>query len=219
MQFGPGSGFAWAFGSERCASGCGFVENLPKSTALIESTQVPAELETIYAKHADFVWRTLLRMGVSRADVGDAMQDVFLVVHRQLPGFEGRSALSTWLFTICRTIAVKRWRQYRRERETATENDAEDVVDLHADVGRAAEHNQELTLLETILKLLDVNQRNVFILFELEKLSGEEISQALDIPLGTVYSRLQLARNSFRQALARHRTKARFENLRAGGDT
>ena len=158
-------------------------------------------------------------MGISRADVGDAMQDVFLVVHRELPNFEGRSALGTWLFTICRTVAAKRRRQYRREREAVAGDDTEDVVDLSADVGRTAERNQDLRLLDAILKLLDANQRNVFILFELEKMSGEAISQALDIPLGTVYSRLQLARNTFRQALARHKAKSRFENLRAGGDT
>ena len=178
-----------------------------------------AELKAIYTGHADFVWRTLLRMGVSQSDVSDAMQDVFLVVHRQLPSFEGRSAMNTWLFTICRTVATKRRQRYRRERENVTDSSPEDLIDLRADVGRAAEHNQELMLLETILESIDVNQRNVFILFELETMSGEEISQALGIPLGTVYSRLQLARSSFRQALTRHQAKARFEGLRAGGNS
>jgi RNA polymerase sigma-70 factor (ECF subfamily) len=180
---------------------------------------VHSELEAIYAGHADFVWRTLLRMGVSRADVGDALQDVFLVVHQQIASFEGRSALSTWLFTICRTVATKRRQRYRRERENVVDSSPEELIDLRADVGRAAEHNQELILLETILESIDANQRNVFILFELEKMSGEEISEALGIPLGTAYSRLQLARNSFRQALTRHQAKARFEDLRAGGNS
>ncbi len=175
------------------------------------------QLETIYSRHADFVWRTLLRMGVAHDDVADAVQDVFVVVHQQLGQFEGRSALSTWLFTLCRSVAARRRRQYRREREHVIADGDDEIIDLRADVGRAAEHNQDLLLLESILLSLDANQRNVFILFELEKLSGEEISQALSVPLGTVYSRLQLARNAFRQALARQESKARFASLRAGG--
>ena len=183
----------------------------------MKDRHVHGSLEEIYSRHADFVWRTLLRMGVSHTDVADAMQDAFLVVHEQLPRFEGRSALNTWLFTICRSVATRRRRQYRRERDNATDISDDEIVDLRADVGRAAEHNQIMALLEAILQSLDANQRTVFILFELEKMSGEDISQALNIPLGTVYSRLQLARNGFRQALARHEAKARFGSLRAGG--
>ncbi len=174
-------------------------------------------LETLYARHADFVWRTLLRLGITRDDIGDAVQDVFLVVHQQLGSFEERSAFSTWLFTICRTVATRRRRQYKRDRENVTTDSTDEVIDLRADVDRAAEHNQDLQLLNEILESLDAKQRNVFILFELEKMQGDEVSQALGIPLGTVYSRLQLARDSFRQALTRHESKERFAARRAGG--
>jgi RNA polymerase sigma-70 factor, ECF subfamily len=178
---------------------------------------VPRSLQQVYTSHADFVWRTLLRMGLSRDDVGDAVQDVFLVVHEQLEHFEGRCAMNTWLFTICRSVASRRRKRALRERENVVDGELEEVIDLRADVARAAEHNQNLLLLETILGSIETAQRNVFILFELERMSAGDISQALGIPLGTVYSRLQLARNSFRQALARHQAKARFGALRAGG--
>ena len=171
----------------------------------------------IYERHADFAWRTLRRLGVRESEAGDALQDVFVIVHAKLSQFEGRSSVSTWLFTICRSVATRRRRQYRRERDNVSDISDDTIVDLRADVGRAAEHNQIMALLEAILQSLDANQRTVFILFELEKMSGEDISQALNIPLGTVYSRLQLARNGFRQALARHEAKARFGSLRAGG--
>jgi RNA polymerase sigma-70 factor, ECF subfamily len=179
--------------------------------------KVPQSLADVYREHADFVWRTLLRLGLSRDDVGDAVQDVFLVVHEQLEHFEERCAMSTWLFTICRSVASRRRQRSRRERENAVDSEIEEVIDLRADVSRSVEHNQNLLLLETILESLEANQRNVFILFELERMTGEDISQALSIPLGTVYSRLQLARSSFRQVLARHQAKARFGALRAGG--
>jgi RNA polymerase sigma-70 factor, ECF subfamily len=174
-------------------------------------------LETIYQEHADFVWRSLLRLGVQRKDAGDAVQDVFLIVHDKLDQFEGRSTLSTWIFTICRTVAHKRRTKARRERAKFSEGDVESMIDLRADVGRAAEHNQDFALLSQILAGLERDQRNVFILFELEKMTGEDISFLLEIPLGTVYSRLQLARTAFRQALLRHEAKSRFSRLSAGG--
>ena len=77
-------------------------------------------------------------------------------------------------------------------------------------MARAAEHNERLLQLEAILTTLEVEQRNVFILFEIENLTGEEISEALSIPLGTVYSRLQLAKKAFRQALSRDQAREQF---------
>jgi hypothetical protein len=64
-------------------------------------------LEQIYERHADFVWRTLRRLGVAEGDARDATHDVFLIVHAELARFEGRSSLNTWLFTICRSVAAR----------------------------------------------------------------------------------------------------------------
>ena len=169
----------------------------------------------IYERHADFAWRTLRRLGVREPEAGDALQDVFVIVHAKLPQFEGRSSVSTWLFTICRSVARERRRRAQRERHRFEDVSVEDELDLRADVAREAEHNERLVRLEAILAALEVEQRNVFILFEIEKLTGEEISEALSIPLGTVYSRLQLAKKAFRQALSRDEARARFVAQRA----
>src|SRR5258708_7547191 len=61
--------------------------------------------QEVYRTHFRFVWRTLGRLGVRAPDLMDVAQDVFVVVHRQLAGFEGRSELTTWLFSICRWVA------------------------------------------------------------------------------------------------------------------
>jgi RNA polymerase sigma-70 factor (ECF subfamily) len=170
----------------------------------------------VYERHADFAWRSLRRMGVREAEAGDALQDVFLIVHAKLAQFEARSSLSTWLFTICRSVARDRRRRAQRERAVVDDANVEDELDLRVDVARAAEHNQRLAQLEVILGGLEVGQRNVFVLFEIEKLTGEEISEALSIPLGTVYSRLALAKKAFRQALQRDEARERFIERRAG---
>ncbi len=171
--------------------------------------------QAVYARHADFAWRTLRRLGVREAEAGDALQDVFVVVHAKLDQFEGRSSITTWLFTICRSVARERRRRAQRDRNLIEDTSVEDELDLRADVARAAEHNQRLSQLESILSGLEPEQRNVFILFEIEKLTGEEISEALSIPLGTVYSRLQLAKKAFRQALTRDEARERFVAQRA----
>lgn len=178
-------------------------------------TESPSPRE-VYERHADFAWRSLRRMGVPEAEAGDALQDVFLIVHAKLPQFEGRSSLSTWLFTICRSVAHERRRRSQRERRHLDDASVEEELDLRVDVAREAEHNQRLAQLEAILSGLEPAQRNVFVLFEIEKLTGEEISEALAIPLGTVYSRLALAKKAFRQALQRDEARERFIERRAG---
>ena len=62
----------------------------------------------VYDEHFRFVWRSLRRLGVRESDVPDAVQDVFLVVHRRLAEFEGRSKVTTWLFGICFRVARDR---------------------------------------------------------------------------------------------------------------
>lgn len=172
------------------------------------------KLEQVYERHADFVWRTLRRLGVTDADARDATHDVFLIVHAQLPRFEGRSSLGTWLFTICRSVARDFRRRQRLAPELAEPSEL-DEVDLRADVSRAVEHQRSLLELERILSTLPTEQRNVFILFEIEKMTGEELAEALGIPLGTAYSRLALARKAFREEVERSRARERFGAERA----
>jgi len=174
-------------------------------------------LEDIYESHVDFVWRCLRRQGVPEEDAADAIQEVFLTVHRTLPGFEGRSSLSTWLYTICRSIARDRRERAHRRFEVARSDLLPDDVDQGANAAARAEHNDRLSLLETILSGMEAELRDVFVLFEIEDMTGEEISGALSIPLGTVYSRLQSARKAFKRAVVRREAGSAGSPVRAGG--
>lgn len=160
-------------------------------------------LEEIYERHVDFVWRSLRGQGVPDDELGDAIQEVFLVVHRTLGAFEGRSSLPTWLFTICRSVARDRRQRAYRRHEIAHPARMDEPVDARADTAARAEHNDRLLQLEAILARMEPDLRDVFVLFEIEDLTGEEISRGLSIPLGTVYSRMQLARKAFGRAAAR----------------
>ena len=174
-------------------------------------------LAKIYERYADFVWRTLRRQGVPPDDAADAIQEVFLTVHRTLDSFEGRSSLSTWLFTICRSVARDRRLRAHHRMEIPRSDLPVDDVDQRADAAARLEHNDRLSLLETILERMDGDLREIFVLYEIEDMTGEEISQMLSIPLGTVYSRLQLARKAFKRAVVRMESGNPAPVVRAGG--
>jgi len=173
-------------------------------------------LERIYEQHADFVFRNLRRLGVPSDDLADAIQEVFLTVHRTLPEFEGRSSVATWLFTICRSVARDRRQRAHRRYEVADDARVDREPAVGPDLALMLEQREKLVLLDQLLAALDEEQRLVFVLFELERMTGSEIAQALGIPAGTVFSRLRLARVAFRAALARHRASEDRPLLRAG---
>ncbi|MBK6518139.1 MAG: RNA polymerase sigma factor [Polyangiaceae bacterium] len=170
-------------------------------------TQPELTLRALYEEHFQFVWRSLRRLGVREADVPDAVQDVFIVVHRKLAEFEGRSKVTTWLFGIALRVARDRQKLAYGRRRVDDEDAVSTFADDSADAAADLERKQGLELLEAILDGMPLEQRAVFTLFELEGLTGEGIAELLEVPLGTVYSRLRLAREAFQRAVARLRAR------------
>ncbi len=163
-------------------------------------TTTRANFDDVFRTFAPFVWRTLRRLGVSEADVDDVCQEVFVVVHRKLPQFEGRSALRTWIYGICvRTAST--YRRLSRHREVPTER----IPDAAAGDGplEAAQRSQALVALDRALDALDDDKRAVFVLYEIEELTMAEVAQALGCPLQTAYSRLHAAREHVQGVLSR----------------
>ncbi len=154
----------------------------------------------VYDAHFAFVWRSLRRLRIPEPSLKDAMQDVFLVVHRRLGEFEGRAKVSTWLFGICLRVAKDYRRRAHVRREVLDDVHISALVDQNSDTGAGAEQHESQAQFEAALEELDLDQRAVFILFELESMTGDEIAEALQIPLGTVYSRLRLGRAAFKKA-------------------
>ena len=157
----------------------------------------PAEalaFDEVYAQHVGFVWRVLRTFGVPDAQLEDAAQDVFVVVHRRLADFEGRAAIRTWLFAIARRVAgAHRRKQGRTE---ALDEEPVGAADTFASLSRA----QAAATVMAILDTMDEDKRVVFALVELEQLSVPEVARMLDLNLNTAYSRLRLARQAFEVA-------------------
>jgi RNA polymerase sigma-70 factor (ECF subfamily) len=165
--------------------------------------------EEIYESYFDFVWRSLRRLGVHPAALDDAVQEVFLVVHRRLSEFEGRSSLKTWLFGISMHVA-------QRLARTLARHPADELPDVLFDRPTTATpqdeaaRNEAIILLYAILDELDPDKRAVFVMAELEQLTAPEIAEALGAPLNTVYSRLRAARRAFEASLKRLQAKERW---------
>jgi RNA polymerase sigma-70 factor (ECF subfamily) len=163
---------------------------------------VPAVLtfDEVYEQHVVFVWRVLRSLGVPPAQLEDAAQDVFVVVHRRLRDFEGRSTLTTWLFGIVRKVAAK-----HRRRAPAVAREAELVST--ADPFRDAARAEAAAQVAAILDRMDDDKRIVFALVELEHQSVAEVARMLGINSNTASSRLRLARAEFAAAVKRERAK------------
>ncbi len=162
--------------------------------------------DEVYERHAAFVFRTVRGLGVPDGLIEDAVQDVFVIVHRRLPEFDGSSAIKPWLYAIARRIA----HDYRRslKRKGAHESLPDTLRDNASGPLDEAAHQETLRLLEDILRGLDDDKREVLVLAELEQLSVPEIAEMLNMNLNTIYSRLRRAREAFDEALKKRRRGA-----------
>jgi RNA polymerase sigma-70 factor (ECF subfamily) len=177
---------------------------LPRSTsrgAAPAARREDATFEQVFTGNAPFVWRALKRLGVREADVEDVCQEVFLVVHRQLPGFEARSSIRTWLYGICLRAASSYRRRPHRTREEIASTPPEESIPAPQDDD--LERKRALARLDVALDELDDDKRAVFVLYELEQLSMAEIAEATGCPVQTAYSRLHAARRLVQASLER----------------
>ena len=126
----------------------------------------------------------------SRADAEDAVQDAFLKVYRSMKGFEGQSALSTWIYRILINCCYDALRTRKRLAETAT--------------GQESSNESKLPLkiaLDRALERLNDRQRLVFVMFEVEGLKHSEIAGILQAPEGTCRSWLFEAKRELKRML------------------
>jgi RNA polymerase sigma-70 factor, ECF subfamily len=185
----------------------------PDGTAGVPpGTTARLSFDEVYEAHFNFVWRSARRLGVYDGAIDDVVQETFLVVHRRLADFEGRSAVKTWLFGILIRVTRDHRRHLRRKAphsmrpEAPTDPDALTAGSEHGPHERAAK-TEAVEALHAILDELDDDKREAFILAELEQMTAPEMADALGVNLNTVYSRLRAARQEFEQAVARHRAR------------
>lgn len=177
-----------------------------EAEARAQGVEIPSFAE-VFRTYSGFVWRVLLRLGVAESDVEDVAQEVFLGVHRNLPRFEGRCSMRTWVYGICHRRAV----DYRRRAMVRHEVATDEPPELGEDAGQeeGLDLAQARAQLKHVLDSLDEDKRAVFVLFEIESIPMDEVAEIVGCPLQTAYSRLYAARRKVEAAAQRLRAQRR----------
>ncbi len=158
------------------------------------------DFDALYDAHVDGVWRLLQRFGVPDSGIEDAVQEVFIVAHRKLKDFRGDSTLKTWLGGICVRVAKDARRTVARKggHEPLTNEIPQPGPQLEERVGQREALHRVLALLAA----LEPDQREVFVLADLEGMTVPEIADATGENLNTLYTRLRTARQRFNALVA-----------------
>ena len=181
----------------------------PDDRLLVERCQAGdlSAFEPLVEKYRQRVWRLAYNVLRDREEAWDVAQDAFIRAYQALPSFRGQSAFYTWLFRIVMNLAADRARQRAaRGRAFGTERvPEEDWERLMADQGASpdstAAQTEDRERIGKALETLSDDHRAIIMLSDVEGLAYREIAEVLDIPIGTVMSRLHNARKRLRQAL------------------
>ncbi|AKV00420.1 RNA polymerase sigma factor RpoE [Labilithrix luteola] len=164
-----------------------------------------ARLRAIVEEYFADVWRFLRHLGVPESSVDDAAQDVFVVAARRIHEIQvGRER--SFLFGTAYNVAQSaRRRLFRSDDEEALER----AVDRAPTPEEHLDDQQTRSLALRLLQELDEGMREVFVLYEIEGLTMQRIAELMNLPIGTVGSRLRRAREEFLKRFERHRNSVR----------
>jgi RNA polymerase sigma-70 factor, ECF subfamily len=162
----------------------------------------PLEVGALYRQHGAQVASWAARLLGPGTDVEDVVQEVFLIVQRRLPGFRGEARVTTWLYEITFRVAQS-WRRRRRFRYWLGLDQAEPSGALVSEWANPLQELEVRQATETVYRVLDrlrERDRTILVLFEIERLSGEEIAALEQTSLNNVWSRIHRARARFLRA-------------------
>jgi RNA polymerase sigma-70 factor (ECF subfamily) len=156
--------------------------------------------EALFRAHARFVAAFVTKLGATKAEVDDLVQEVFIVAHTKGGYQPGPAHPRTWLAAIALRVTRAKQRTTARRREDTSATAFDAMTAAGKDPGEALEVAESLGRVQRALDTLDLEHRAAFILYEIEGESCQAIADALDVPVGTVYSRLHTARKRFLEA-------------------
>lgn len=179
-----------------------------------------AAMEQLVSRYQDRLYVTILRMVNHPEDAADLVQETFVRAMQGLPNFEGKSSLYTWLFRIAVNLSISHRRASRYRSAVSLDPGREEEADgrdgvnrqaaalrrqmeqeTEADPAQSAERRMEYERLLAAIATLDAEFRAVIVLRDVEECDYEQIAQILEVPVGTVKSRLFRARMALRECL------------------
>jgi RNA polymerase sigma-70 factor, ECF subfamily len=178
-----------------------------------------AEFEQLALRHLDALYATAMRLTRNERDAEDLVQDALLRAYRFFDRFERGTNIKAWLFKILTNTFINRYRRSSKER-TLVEGPEQEAVQEQVVSRAAAEAASDperwyfdRVLSEDVLKAVDalpIDFRMVVILADLQEFSYREIADVLDVPVGTVMSRLFRGRRLLQKALAGYAAESGF---------
>jgi RNA polymerase sigma-70 factor, ECF subfamily len=154
-------------------------------------------------RHQDALLRFVRwQLGMARQDAEDVTQDVLVEIYRALPRFEARSRLRTWMFGVARNVCLRHRRNQVTPCPSVGDNILRKLPDPHMDPLAGLAQREVQARVQSAIAGLSPTQRIVLLLREIEGLSYQEIATTLDLPIGTVRSRLHNARAALAECLA-----------------
>jgi RNA polymerase sigma-70 factor (ECF subfamily) len=159
--------------------------------------------DTLVQKHAERLLRMVRTLTPSREDAEDVTQETFAAAYFKLDSFAGRSSFFTWLYRIALNKAISK-RRLRRLETTHQGRQLEDAPAAATDQPRAVdqlERDEELDRLRDAIRQLESDRQKVLVLRDVDGRDYGEIAEILNIPVGTVRSRLHRARCDLKQIL------------------
>jgi RNA polymerase sigma-70 factor (ECF subfamily) len=169
----------------------------------------PPAFADVYNQHFAFVYRLIVHRGVPLAAVDDVVQEVFIVVHRKLPAFRAQASVRTWLAAIARRVLAD-YRKKRGNQPAADEVLERDPI-APSTTSEVLEQKAAARLLDELLAKMRDEQREAFVLHEIERLTSAEIAEITGANENTVRTRLRAARRIFEEGVLRQRARHAWE--------
>jgi len=171
--------------------------------------------------HIDALKTFAFHLSYDEDDANDLVQETYMKAHRFIDKYEQGTNAKAWLFKILKNAYIN---EYRKKKKRPTRVDFEDIVSYHdSDDSRvpgyldlreeifASMMGDEVTI---AINSLPIDFRTVVLLCDVEGFTYEEISKIIDVPIGTVRSRLFRARNMLKEKLKRYATNLGYEDKR-----
>jgi RNA polymerase sigma-70 factor (ECF subfamily) len=180
-------------------------DDAPRDAQLVEAALAGDRdaFGDLVTRYQDRLFNSLLRAGQSHEDAADAVQDAFVQAYTKLESFRGDSQFYTWLYRIARNVALSR--QRRRRPMASVDHAKESAGDEPLDAGEGPEDvvlsKERVEHVQAALADLGDEHRQILVLREIEGCAYEEIAEILDLPVGTVRSRIFRARVQLKEKL------------------
>lgn len=176
--------------------------------ALIERAQKGDReaMDTLVQRHRTRAYQYAYRLASNADDASDLVAEAFVRVYTALPRFRGSARFTTWLYRILTNcfldIKKKQSRKPTDQLEDAwVDTDAKTTIVGHESPDEASERAERERVMQAAIERLPDYQQAMIVMFHLENLSYEDIATTLDMPIGTVKSRLNRARLALRELL------------------